>query len=105
LNKLEVLRQAVIELGDAPAPELARYIERKFGVLIPPTHIPIFRATLKVRGEPSRARLGEGDAAEKAAPAPAVTSGVKVFTRTPWLRLPRPRRALHFRQETRGVSS
>jgi len=59
VTKLEVFRQAVTELGEASASELSSYIEVKFGVVIPPAHVPLFRATLKFRGESAPVRPGE----------------------------------------------
>ena len=47
MTKLDAFQQATMDLGAAPAEELSRHIEMKFGVLIPPSHVPLFRATLQ----------------------------------------------------------
>jgi predicted SprT family Zn-dependent metalloprotease len=43
---MDAFRLAVAELGEAPAPKLSSFIERRFGIRIEPKFIPIFRASL-----------------------------------------------------------
>jgi hypothetical protein len=56
MTKLEAFRQAVAELGDAPAEELSSLIERRYGVKIEPRYIPLFRATVKDQENLTRLR-------------------------------------------------
>jgi hypothetical protein len=45
--KEEAVRLALAELGDAPAANLAAFIEQRYGVRIDPRLIPIFRAAVR----------------------------------------------------------
>ena len=60
MGKMEAYRQAVAELGDAPAEAVAKYIEEKYGIEIPPHYIPVYRASLKelnkLTGQKQRAK-------------------------------------------------
>lgn len=47
MTKIDAFRRAVAEIGDGNAAELSAFIESNLGVVIPPSHIPIFRATLQ----------------------------------------------------------
>jgi hypothetical protein len=47
MTKLEMMRQAVKELGEATAADLAVFIEQKYGVKIDPKVIPILRASVR----------------------------------------------------------
>lgn len=47
MDKLEMVRLALLEIGDVPAPELAAHIERQHGVRIDPKFLPIFKASLR----------------------------------------------------------
>jgi hypothetical protein len=47
MNKMDVFRQAVAEIGDVPSETLCQFIEAKFGVTIEPRYIPLFRASLR----------------------------------------------------------
>jgi hypothetical protein len=55
-TKEEAVRVALAELGDAPAPEVAAFIERKYGVRIDPRFLPVFKATLRAREHLEEAR-------------------------------------------------
>jgi len=48
-DKLELVRQALAELGDVSAEELATFIERRHGLRIDPRYIPLMRASLRGR--------------------------------------------------------
>jgi predicted SprT family Zn-dependent metalloprotease len=50
MKKLDLFRQAVAEIGDAPAEKLSTFIRHRFGVTIEPRYIPIFRASLQDTG-------------------------------------------------------
>ena len=56
MDKLELVRVAIQELGDISAPELSAFIEKKHGVKIEPKFIPIFKASIrdKLRLEAAR---------------------------------------------------
>jgi hypothetical protein len=47
MDKLQMMKQALLELGEAPAPELAAFIERQFGIKVEAKFIPIWRASLR----------------------------------------------------------
>jgi len=47
MDKLEMVRLALQELGDVPAQELAAFIERQHGVRIEPKFLPVFKASLR----------------------------------------------------------
>jgi hypothetical protein len=47
LDKLEMVRCAIAEIGDVSAAELSAYLEQKYGVRIQPAFIPVYKATLK----------------------------------------------------------
>jgi hypothetical protein len=49
MSKVELVCQALLELGDAPAPEIASFIEQRHGVRIEARIIPVLRAA--VRGQ------------------------------------------------------
>lgn len=48
-RKLEVVQQAVERLGEAPAQELADFIEKEFGLTIQPGIVTVLRASLRER--------------------------------------------------------
>jgi len=55
MTKIEAYRRAAAELGDATPEEMSAFIENKFGVVISPPYIPLFRATLRFQKSPSLA--------------------------------------------------
>ncbi len=61
MDRLELFRLALEEIGDVSAAELAAHIEKKHGVKIDPRYIPVFRAALRDRERKSRP--GESEAA------------------------------------------
>ena len=46
MDKLELFRRAVADIGNVSAAELSAHLEKKYGVKIEPAFIPIFKATL-----------------------------------------------------------
>ena len=46
MDKLELFRRAVADIGNVSAVELSAHLEKKYGVKIEPAFIPIFKATL-----------------------------------------------------------
>ena len=46
MTNMDAFRQAVAEIGLAPAESLSAYIEEQFRVTIDPKYFPLFRATL-----------------------------------------------------------
>jgi hypothetical protein len=46
LSKVELVRQALLELGEAFPQELATFIEQRHGVRIDARYIPIIRASI-----------------------------------------------------------
>jgi hypothetical protein len=49
MTNIEVFRQAASELIDASSDEMSAYIKSKFGIVIPPRYIPVYRATMQLR--------------------------------------------------------
>lgn len=47
MTKIEMVRQALLHLGEAPPVEISAFIERWHGVRIEPRFIPIVRASLR----------------------------------------------------------
>jgi hypothetical protein len=47
MNRMEIFRQALSELGDAPSQDLSSFIEQKYGVKIEPKFVPFFKATIR----------------------------------------------------------
>ena len=47
MTKIEAFRCAASEMDEATPEEMSAFIEKEFGIVIPPTYIPIFRATLR----------------------------------------------------------
>ena len=47
MTKIEVFRQAAAQMGNATSEEMSTFIQNKFGVVIAPSYIPIFQATLR----------------------------------------------------------
>ena len=45
MSKMDAFRLAVAEIGDGSAEELSSYIQQKYGVMIEPNQIVLFRAT------------------------------------------------------------
>ncbi len=64
MSKVEALRRALTELGDASADELAAHIGRRYGLTVDPRFVPVLKATLKDK---------EMLATRKRPPAPAVS--------------------------------
>jgi hypothetical protein len=55
-SKEEAVRLALAELGDAPAPEVAAFVEQNYGVKIDPRFLPVFKATFRARQQLEEAR-------------------------------------------------
>jgi hypothetical protein len=68
MDKLEMLKQALQKLGDAPAPELATFIERQFGIKVDARFIPKWKASLRGRQALEQSR----NAARSAARVPMI---------------------------------
>jgi hypothetical protein len=47
MDRLDLFRRAVTELGDVSASELCAHIEKKHGVKIEPAYIPLYKACLR----------------------------------------------------------
>lgn len=56
MDKLEMVRLALVELGDVPGQELADHIERLHGVRIDPKFLPVFKASLRNKQQLAAAR-------------------------------------------------
>jgi hypothetical protein len=56
MNKEELVRLALRELGDVPAKDLSVFIEQRHGVLIEPKFIPIFKASIRAQSQLEEAR-------------------------------------------------
>jgi hypothetical protein len=55
-SKEEAVRLALAEIGDAAAPEVAAFVEQKYGVKIDPRFLPVFKATFRAREQLEEAR-------------------------------------------------
>ena len=66
MDKLELVRIALLELGDAPAQELSAFIEKKHGVRIEPRFIPQFTASIRDKLRLEAARQAARAALEQA---------------------------------------
>jgi hypothetical protein len=65
MDKLELVKVALRELGFASAQDLSSFIAKTHGVMIEPKHIPMFRASVR-RKEPLNAtRQAAKEAAEQ----------------------------------------
>lgn len=69
LNKLELVRQALLELGESPPQQVAAFIERRHGVRIDARFIPIVRASLLELEMLEQARQAARSAAQATEPA------------------------------------
>jgi hypothetical protein len=56
LSKVEMVRQALMELGEASSQELAAFIEQRHGVLIEVRFLPLLRASVRGQEVLERAR-------------------------------------------------
>ena len=62
MTKIEAFRQAAVEVGDATPDEMSAFIENKFGVVIAPQYIPLFRATLRFLKSGAEPEQSDGSA-------------------------------------------
>ena len=69
MHKTEAVRLALAELGDAPAETLAAFVRSRYGMEVPPSLIPVIKATLRDKELLERARAVRAEAAAAAAPA------------------------------------
>jgi hypothetical protein len=56
MERMEMVRQALVELGDAPSQDLSSFIEQKYGVRIEPKFVPLFKATIREMEKLTRLR-------------------------------------------------
>src|SRR5215212_4798629 len=56
VSKTELVRLALVEVGEASHQELADFIERRHGVRIDPKFLPVVRASVRELERPARAR-------------------------------------------------
>ena len=47
IDKLEIVRMALRELGEANAQDLSAFIDERFNVKIEPKYIPLFKASIR----------------------------------------------------------
>ena len=55
-SKEEAVRLALAAIGDATAPEVAAFVERRYVVKIDPKLLPVIRPTLRAREQREEAR-------------------------------------------------
>jgi hypothetical protein len=66
MTKMEMVKEALSQIGEASAQEISTFIESKYGTQIDPAFIPVFRATLKDKERMEKARRrNEATASEK----------------------------------------
>jgi hypothetical protein len=70
MNQAEALRRALLELGDAPADELAAFMQRTYGVTVRPQFVPVLKAILKDKEILAERRRESQAAAQASHPAP-----------------------------------
>ncbi len=80
VSKVELVRQALLELGEASTQELATYIEQRHGVRIDTRLIPVLRASVRGQEMLERARQASRAATQAAEPSgsdwkPVVVAG------------------------------
>ena len=68
MDKLQAVRLALAELGDAPAGELAAFVRSRYGVEVPSSLIPVIKTTLRDKELLERVRAVRAEAAAAAAP-------------------------------------
>lgn len=68
MDKLELVKNALRELGDVSAQELSSFIEQQHGVRIDPKFIPIFKASIRDKERLEAARQAAKVAGEPAPP-------------------------------------
>jgi hypothetical protein len=66
-NKVEMVRQAMLELGEASSHELAAFIEQRHGVRIETRIMPILKASVRGQEVLERARQAARAATQTAA--------------------------------------
>jgi hypothetical protein len=69
MHKTEAVRLALAELGDVPAGELAAFVRSRYGVEVPPSLVPVIKATLRDKELLERARAVRAAEATAATPA------------------------------------
>jgi hypothetical protein len=56
MTKLEMVKEALSQIGEVSAQELSAFVESKYGTTIDPAFIPVYRATLKDKERMEKAR-------------------------------------------------
>lgn len=56
MRPVDAVRQALLELGDVSAEQLAAHVEQRHGLRTEPRYIPLFLATIKDRDRLLRLR-------------------------------------------------
>jgi hypothetical protein len=70
MDKLAMVREALQVLGEAPATDLAAFIERKHGVKIEPKYIPIYKVSIRDKDMLDNLRQERRVAADATTPPP-----------------------------------
>ena len=68
MTNLEAYRDAIAELGDTRSEAISAFIVDKFGIVIAPQYIPLFRATLAFHEKTIRSEQPEGPSNEPTPP-------------------------------------
>ncbi len=56
MDRLEAFRLALAEIGDVSAAELATHIQKKYGVIIEPRFVPVYKAAIRDMERTSKLR-------------------------------------------------
>ena len=56
MTKLEMVKDALAQIGDVSAQEISEFVEKKHGVKIEPAYVPIIRAALNDKAWTNRTR-------------------------------------------------
>jgi hypothetical protein len=65
MDKLELVKVAMRELGNVSAQDLSSFIAKTHGVMIEPKYIPMFRASVRRKEPLNAARQAAREAAER----------------------------------------
>jgi hypothetical protein len=66
LSKLEAVRLALAELGEATAVEVSAFVRRRFGLKVPAAFVPVVRASLLEKEALARSAEASARAAREA---------------------------------------
>lgn len=66
MTKLEMVKEAMTQLGDVSADALVAFVENKYGTKIEPKFMPLFKASIREQERLVSARQAAKEAADQA---------------------------------------